>query len=111
MSSITIEDVEVGARAPWSGIVPAGGELAIIDLGGNQAVDCLLYNPHDTAERYCAHTTIAAPHPSKIGSRSCSGVSRVKMSVSLRGVAWQNNTSPTSSIHSRHVAGHFASRL
>ena len=45
---------------PWSGIVPAGGEIAIIDLGGNQAVDCLLYNPHDTAERYCAHTTIAA---------------------------------------------------
>jgi urea carboxylase-associated protein 1 len=60
MSTITIEDVEVGARAPWSGIVPAEGELAIIDLGGNQAVDCLLYNAHDTAERYCAHTTIAA---------------------------------------------------
>jgi urea carboxylase-associated protein 1 len=60
MSAITIEDVEVGARAPWSGIVPTGGELAIIDLGGNQAVDCLLYNAHDPAERYCAHTTIAA---------------------------------------------------
>jgi hypothetical protein len=60
VSAITIEDVEVGARAPWSGIVPAGGELAIIDLGGNQAVDCLLYNADDTAERYCAHTTIAA---------------------------------------------------
>ncbi len=60
MSSITIADVEVGARAPWSGVVPAGGELAIIDLGGNQAVDCLLYNVDDPDERYCAHTTIAA---------------------------------------------------
>jgi urea carboxylase-associated protein 1 len=56
----TLLDVEVAARSPWSGVVPEGGALTITDLGGNQAVDCLFYNAHDTTERYCAHTTIAA---------------------------------------------------
>src|SRR5580704_4478726 len=53
-------DVVVAARAPWSGIVPAGGTITFTDLGGNQAVDCLFYDAHDYAERYCAHTTMAA---------------------------------------------------
>ena len=53
-------DVVVAARAPWSGIVPAGGTITITDLGGNQAVDCLFYDAQDHAERYCAHTTMAA---------------------------------------------------
>jgi urea carboxylase-associated protein 1 len=51
---------EIAARAPWSGIVPSGATLAITDLDGNQAVDCLLFDAHDHAERYCAHTTMAA---------------------------------------------------
>jgi urea carboxylase-associated protein 1 len=55
----TIEET-VPARSPWSRVVPAGHELTIIDLEGNQAVDCLLYNAHDTAERYSAPDTIAA---------------------------------------------------
>jgi uncharacterized protein len=54
-----IDDV-VGARAPWSGLVPAGGTLQIIDTGGNQAVDCLFYVAGDTAERYSAPDTVAA---------------------------------------------------
>ena len=53
-------DVVVPARRPWSGVVPAGAEITITDLGGNQAVDCLLYDAHDHAERYCAHATMAA---------------------------------------------------
>jgi urea carboxylase-associated protein 1 len=53
-------DVVVAKRSPWSGVVPAGETITIVDLEGNQAVDCLLYNPHETAERYCAHTTMAA---------------------------------------------------
>jgi len=57
--SVLIDDV-VAARAPWSGIVPAGGTIAITDLGGNQAVDCMLYDASDHTERYCAHTTMAA---------------------------------------------------
>jgi len=56
---VLIDDV-VAARAPWSGVVPAGGTLQIIDTGGNQAVDCLFYVAGDTAERYSAPDTVAA---------------------------------------------------
>jgi urea carboxylase-associated protein 1 len=56
----TLTDDLVAARAPWSGVVAAGHELTIVDLGGNQAVDCLLYNAADTAERYSAPDTISA---------------------------------------------------
>jgi uncharacterized protein len=55
-----ILDELVAARAPWSGVVPAGSVLSIVDLEGNQAVDCLLYRADDTAERYSAPDTIAA---------------------------------------------------
>jgi urea carboxylase-associated protein 1 len=53
-------DQVVPARAPWSSVVPAGHVLSIVDLQGNQAVDCLLYRADDTAERYSAPDTIAA---------------------------------------------------
>ena len=53
-------DQIVPARSPWSGVVPAGRHLTIVDLEGNQAVDCLLYNAVDTADRYSAADTIAA---------------------------------------------------
>jgi uncharacterized protein len=55
-----VTDQIVPARSPWSGIVPAGEHLVIVDLEGNQAVDCLLYNAADTADRYSASDTIAA---------------------------------------------------
>jgi urea carboxylase-associated protein 1 len=55
-----IRDDTVPARAPWSAIVPAGHTLTITDLGGNQAVDCLLYNAADHGERYSAPDTITA---------------------------------------------------
>jgi hypothetical protein len=53
-------DEVVAARAPWSAVILAGQVLTIVDLGGNQAVDCLLYNAEDTAERYSAPDTISA---------------------------------------------------
>jgi uncharacterized protein len=53
-------DETVAACAPWSAVVPAEATLQIIDLEGNQAVDFLAYNAHDTAERYSAPDTIAA---------------------------------------------------
>ncbi|HRC08146.1 MAG TPA: DUF1989 domain-containing protein [Miltoncostaeales bacterium] len=59
MQPISHDEV-VPARAPWAYIVRTGQTLRIIDLGGNQAVDCLLYNADDMAERYCAATTIVA---------------------------------------------------
>ena len=56
--SAPLVDVTVEARAPWSGVVPTGSTIQIIDLGGNQAVDCLFYLAADTSERYSAPETI-----------------------------------------------------
>jgi uncharacterized protein len=56
----TILDQIVPACAPWSAVVRTGQVLDIIDLHGNQAVDCLLYSADDHADRYSAQTTIAA---------------------------------------------------
>lgn len=50
----------IGARAPWSLVVPSGAIFTIVDVHGNQAVDCLLYNADDTDERYSAPDTIVA---------------------------------------------------
>jgi uncharacterized protein len=52
-------DQTVAARAPWSSVVAAGDVLTIVDLAGNQAVDCLLYSAVDTTVRYSAPETIA----------------------------------------------------
>ena len=60
MTADIILDEVIPARAPWSHVVARGQTLRIIDLGGNQAVDCLLYNAHDPTERYSAHDTVVA---------------------------------------------------
>jgi uncharacterized protein len=52
-------DAVVPARAPWSAVVGRGDVLTIVDVGGNQSADCLLYNAHDTDERYSVPDTIA----------------------------------------------------
>ena len=44
-------DEYVEARGPWSAVVAAGDVLTIVDLEGNQAVDCLLYAAGDTTAR------------------------------------------------------------
>ncbi|MEN9714583.1 MAG: hypothetical protein RJA35_50 [Actinomycetota bacterium] len=54
-----VSDEVAASRGPWSGIVRAGQFLTIVDLEGNQAVDCIIYDAHDTAIRYSAPTTIA----------------------------------------------------
>ena len=59
MSTPILSEV-IAARAPWSHVLRRGETLQIIDLGGNQAVDCLLYNADDLGERYSAPDTIAA---------------------------------------------------
>jgi urea carboxylase-associated protein 1 len=55
--------------------VPAGGRLRIVDLHGNQAVDTLLYDAHDIANRYSAFDTIRAQGAVYLttGSRLLSG--------------------------------------
>lgn len=52
-------DAVVPARAPWSAVVNKGDVLTIVDVGANQSGDCLLYNAHDTGERYSVPDTIA----------------------------------------------------
>ncbi len=56
--AILLDEV-VPARAPWSAVVSCGDVLTIVDVGGNQSGDCLLYNAHDTDERYSVPDTIA----------------------------------------------------
>jgi urea carboxylase-associated protein 1 len=58
--STIISDEVAERRGPWSGIVKAGQLLTIIDLDGNQAVDCIVYDAHDTSIRYSAPDTMAA---------------------------------------------------
>lgn len=54
----TALDLVVGSGDGFAGVVPAGGELRIVDLHGNQAVDTLFYDAHDLANRYSAMDTI-----------------------------------------------------
>lgn len=59
LAGAVLHDEVIEARAAWAGFVKPGERLRIVDLGGNQAVDFLLYNAHDTVERYSAADTIA----------------------------------------------------
>ena len=52
-------DERVAPRAAWSALVAAGDVLTIVDVGGNQSADCLLFDAHGTDERYSASDTIA----------------------------------------------------
>jgi hypothetical protein len=58
--TVVLHDEVLEARAPWSHELLAGQSLRIVDLGGNQAVDCLFYSLADPAERYSAPDTIVA---------------------------------------------------
>jgi len=59
-----ILDEIVAPRAPWSAVISRGDVLTIVDVGGNQSADCLLYNAVDTSERYSVPGTVL---------RSCDG--------------------------------------
>ena len=59
VSGRLVLDDRVAPRSSWSGVVRAGDVLTIVDVGGNQSADCLLYDAHDTRERYSAPDTIA----------------------------------------------------
>lgn len=55
-----VYDEVVASRAPWSRVIRAGETLRIIDLLGNQAVDCILYRADDPVERYSAADTMTS---------------------------------------------------
>jgi urea carboxylase-associated protein 1 len=48
----------IPAGEPWIYEIKRGQNFRIVDLHGNQAVDTLFYNAHDTADRYSAQDTI-----------------------------------------------------
>jgi uncharacterized protein len=76
-------DEVVAARAPWSVILGRGEILRIIDLEGRQSVDTLIYNAHDTAERYSAQDTVrvnGSPYISQ-GSRLISNAGGVLATI------------------------------
>ncbi|MFI6094899.1 urea amidolyase associated protein UAAP2 [Lentzea sp. NPDC051213] len=52
-------DERVAPNTSWSAVVKAGHVLTIVDVGGNQSGDCLLYNAADTEERYSVPDTLA----------------------------------------------------
>jgi len=82
MTELLLDEI-VPARAPWSTVVRAGQTLRIIDLEGNQAVDCLLYNADDTDERYSAQETIVAQGNIFLdrGTKLLSNEGRVMMTI------------------------------
>ena len=55
-----VYDFVIPARKPWSGVVKQGQVLRIVDLESQQAVDTILYNVHNTTERYSAQDTLTA---------------------------------------------------
>ncbi|MFC8243896.1 urea amidolyase associated protein UAAP2 [Streptomyces chartreusis] len=52
-------DEKVAPNAPWSAVVKQGHVLTIVDVGGNQSADCLLYDATDPEERYSVPDTLA----------------------------------------------------
>lgn len=54
-----VHDDRVAPNAPWSRIVRAGQVLTIVDVGGNQSADCLMFDAIDHDERYSAPDTLA----------------------------------------------------
>ncbi len=51
-------DDRVAPNASWSAVVRAGHVLTIVDAGGNQSADCLIYAADDTDERYSVPDTL-----------------------------------------------------
>ncbi|MFT4307063.1 MAG: DUF1989 domain-containing protein [Microbacterium sp.] len=59
VDGVIVRDERVAPRAAWSAVVAAGDALTIVDVGGNQSADFLVYDAADTDERYSAADTIA----------------------------------------------------
>ncbi|MGO2112511.1 MAG: urea amidolyase associated protein UAAP2 [Pseudoclavibacter sp.] len=51
-------DDEIAPRASWSAIVNAGEVFTLVDVGGNQSGDCLIFAADDTSERYSVPDTL-----------------------------------------------------
>ena len=76
-------DLVVPAGGQWSAVIPKGAVLTITDLQGCQAVDVLIYNAADPAERYCAADTMKVGGSIFVGkgSQLLSDMDQVLMTV------------------------------
>ncbi len=85
-------DEVLEARAPWGHVVRAGQTLRIVDLGGNQAVDYLVYDAHDPAHRYSAADTIVAQRNVFLveGSRLLSNEGATMMTITATTCAYHD---------------------
>lgn len=100
----------VPALAPWMHDVKAGQSLRIVDLEGNQAVDFLMYNSADDAERYSAQDTMAMQGNIFLhaGTRLLSNEGRAMMSISATNVAYHDTIGGACSCESNTLRyGHF----
>src|SRR5690349_13358428 len=82
-SPTVLHDEVAAARAPWARVVEQGDTLRIVDVGGNQAVDFLVYSATDPTERYSAPDTIVEQRNIFLvtGSRLMSNEGRALMTV------------------------------
>ena len=73
----------VPAGESWLHRIDVGQTLRIVDLEGNQAVDTLFYNAHDTADRYDFQNTIRAQNAVYLttGTRLMSSSNQVLMTI------------------------------
>jgi len=105
-----IHEEIVPALAPWMHDVKAGQSLRIVDLEGNQAVDFLMYNSADDAERYSAQDTMAMQGNIFLHAGTCllSNEGRAMMSISATNVAYHDTIGGACSCESNTLRyGHF----
>jgi urea carboxylase-associated protein 1 len=55
---IELSRERVTPRGPWSATLTAGQVLTVIDVDGNQAIDFLAYDAHETSRAYSAQATL-----------------------------------------------------
>ena len=75
---------DIPAERPWSHVLKRGQTLRIIDSGGQQAVDALLYCADDPAERYSAQDTLRVQGSAyvELGTQLVSNKGRVMARIS-----------------------------
>ena len=77
---------DIPAERPWSRVLRKGQTLRIIDSGGQQAVDALLYCADDKSERYSSQDTLRVQGSAYIdlGTRLMSNRGRVMARITDR---------------------------
>jgi len=91
VSELVLDHV-VAARASWAEVVSADNTVRIVDLGGNQAVDCIVYDAHDHTHRYSAPDTIVAQRNIFLveGSRLVSNEGETMMTITATSCAYHD---------------------